>query len=380
MNLIQSLKHLNRQRWSYDPMVKINIFGANLIHNLNQFQNQYPKLLFAPVLKSNAYGHGLSLVASLLDKQNIAFLVVDSLFEAKIIRQNAIKSAILIIGFTTPSNIIQNKIKGVTFTITSLDQLSQLAKTLKHSIKLHLKIDTGMYRQGLLPAELNTAIKLIIQNKNLRLTGLCSHLADADSSTRTHTEQQILIWNEAVKLFKDAFKNIEFLHIAATAGVAYSQQIISNTARLGAGLYGLERSPFQKLNLKPALELQTIIGSIKTIPSGESVGYNATFTTIRPTVLATIPVGYYEGIDRRLSNKGLVQVKGVDCPIIGRVSMNITTIDITNVPNVRIGDNVIVISHELKSANSVEEIAKLIDTVPHEILVHLPESLHRELV
>lgn len=148
-------------------------------------------------------------------------------------------------------------------------------------------------------------------------------------------------------------------------------------ARLGLGLYGISIIENNKLSLKPVLSLTSIISGIKVVKKGDTVGYNNTFIAKNDRLIATIPAGYAEGVDRRLSNTGQVEIAGILCPIIGRISMNITTIDITHMPNIQIGDIVTLISNDNSSPISASNIAKTCQTIPYEVLVHIPSHLRR---
>lgn len=379
MKLFEFLRKIKKCLTRYHPNVEVLISKANLLNNLKEYQQQYPKLLFAPVLKSNAYGHGLVQIAQILDKEKIAFIVVDSLYEAMILRNNSIKSEILIIGYTRSENIKNTKLSRLAFTITSLEQLQKIVEIISSKIKIHLKIDTGMHRQGILFNQINEAINIIKTNKFLCLEGVCSHFADADNVDETFTKSQIEQWEKIVLLFKQNFQTIKFFHIIATTGIFYSKQIHGNVARLGIGLYGINPSPFVKLNLKPVLQMQSIISSLKTISIGEGVGYNVIYKAAQATKIATVSVGYFEGVDRRLSNCGFFKINNNYCPIIGRVSMNITSIDVSAVPNIKLDDSVTIISDQKEDKNSVENIAKLMQTIPYEILVHIPQHLRRKI-
>jgi alanine racemase len=361
----------------YRPLIEVFISAANLKHNLRTYQQTYPGLLFAPVLKSNAYGHGLVQAAQVLDKEAIPFFVVDSLYEAIALRSEGIESEILVIGFTEVENIKHANLSRVAFTVTSMEQLEAFAARLSSHVKIHLKIDTGMHRQGILLSEIDRAIRILKLKKTLQFEGVCSHFADADGRDQKFTLSQIREWERASGLFRSNFPAIKFFHIANTAGGFYAGKASGNVARLGIGLYGINPSPFAKLSLKPVLEMRSIVSSIKTIPAGAKVGYNVTYRAKRATTVATIPAGYFEGVDRRLSNKGVFKIKQVDCPIVGRVSMNTTSIDVTRVEGVKIGDSVTVISKNPSDKNSVERMARLAKTIPWEILVHIPQHLRR---
>jgi alanine racemase len=237
-----------------------------------------------------------------------------------------------------------------------------------------------MHRQGIMISELDEAIKIIKQNPILNLQGIASHLADADNSTSKSVKKQLKSWDQIKLRLNQEFTNITYTHISATAGVLHTKpDNTHNLARLGLGLYGISIIDNPKVNLRPALSMQTIISGVKSIKKGDFVGYNNTFIAPRDMLIATIPAGYAEGVDRRLSNVGQVEVNDILCPIIGRVSMNITTIDVSDVPQVKLGDTVNIISSDNNSPISVSNIAKTCNTIPYEILIHIPAHLRRVL-
>lgn len=380
MKLVKTLRDIRKRFSSYKPSVEVLISKSALLHNLHKYQQHYPKLLFAPVLKSNAYGHGLIKVAQILDKEDIAFFAVDSLYEAMVLRNEGIRSDILVIGYTSPENIRNSRLARIAFTVTSLDQLQDIEKIISRKIRVHLKVDTGMHRQGILPNEIEKAVKIFKENSLLVLEGICSHLADADNIDPSYTKHQFQEWERICSLFQEEFKTIKYFHIAATAGMPYTELAFGNVARLGIGLYGIDPFSNSKMNLKPVLSLRSIISSLKSLETGECVGYNTTYKTESRKMIATIPVGYFEGVDRRLSNIGFVQIEGQCCPIIGRISMNISSVDVTGLKDVKLGDKVIIISNNRSDKNSVQNIAKITNTIPWEILIHIPSSLRRTVI
>lgn len=381
MRLLKKIYHrLMGPRVDYQPLIEVRVFKDALLHNLRQFQKQYPKSQFAPVLKSNAYGHGMALVAQILDSQQLPFFMLDTFFEALVLRREGIKTKILILGYIRDEQILNNKLKNVSFGIIDFKQLQNIIAKLKHPQSFHLKIDTGMHRQGILIEKVDEAIKLIKTNNNFILEGVCTHFSDADGENPKFTQGQTAQWNSLAKKFRQAFPSIKFFHASNSAGACYSPEIDQNVGRLGISLYGINVSAFRPLDLKPVLQMTSIISSLKTIPAGEKVGYGITFESQKPTIVATVPVGYNEGMDRRLSNKGYFTVAGVPCPIVGRVSMNITSIDVSAVPNVKLEDKVVVISSHQNDKNSVENMAKICECIPYEILVHVPQHLRRIVV
>ena len=380
MTFFSTLKKLKRRLDNRQRLIEITISKKSLLANLEAYAKAYPKLSFAPVLKSNAYGHGLLLVAGALDKTAVPFFCIDSLYEAQNLQQNGTKHKLLILGYTQSENILRARTKNISFAITDLNQLQKIVGQLKRPRTFHLKLDTGMRRQGLLPEQWQDSLTLLKKNPMIILEGLYSHLADADNSNSDFTMAQIKLWNQGAEFFKKYFPEIKYFHLANTAGTAFAENIFANTARLGIGLYGIDSGVQKKLELKPALTMKSIISSLRELKTGDSVGYNAIFKATGPSKIATVPVGYYEGLDRRLSEKGFFKIGNQFCPIVGRVSMNMTSVDVTDVADVKVGDEVEIISANPADKNSAENIAALCGTIPYEILARLPEHLKRTLI
>lgn len=370
---------LNQGR-HFEPLVRVVISSDALRHNLHAYQRKYQGLDFAPVLKANAYGHGLVQVGKIVDQEDIPFIMVDSYYEAFVLRREGISKKLLLLGYHTPEQVLKKPLKDVSIGITSLDQLKKFVAVLRRAQNFHLKIDTGMNRQGLVLNEFSAAIKLIQSNSFFVLEGLATHFAEADGPSMKFTDHQIAVWNDAVNVFSAQFKTLRFIHAGASAGASHSKKFAANVNRLGIGLYGFNTSPYEQLHLKPALELYTVLSGIKEVSVGQKVGYGTTYEVKTPSRLATIPVGYYEGVDRRLSNIGSVMVQGVACPIVGRVSMNITTIDVSAVPTPQLDDEVKVISANPHDTNSIDHWARVCHTIPYELLVHIPGHLRRVVI
>ncbi len=381
------LTWLSKRRFPYEPLVIIEISRSNLLHNLSEFRKLAPNGQIAPVLKSNAYGHGMFEVAEILENAEgtkVPFFVVDSYFEAVALRSHGIKTPLLIVGYTRAEMITHSKLKNVSFTVTSMATLHSLRKT-KNTVRIHLKIDTGMHRQGIMPEEVETALEILKNNSQIVLEGLASHLCDTDNTDDAFTHSQILLWNTLSRKFNGIFPNtLKYLHLSATDGHRCSDSIEANLSRLGIGLYGLcDGKIFEpNLDLKPVLELKTIITGTKILKKNHITGYGKTFRAEKDTPIATIPVGYYEGLNSRLSNNGVVLVgpSRVPCPIIGRISMNITTIDISNIPEAKDGTPVVAISNIASDQNSIFEIAKKVGSISYEVAVKIPSHLKRVIV
>jgi alanine racemase len=209
---------------------------------------------------------------------------------------------------------------------------------------------------------------------------LCSHLANSDSSDKSFNEHQIKIWNDQTEIWSQQFPTIKYFHLSNTGGFSYSKETKANVARLGIGLYGIDPTENEILSdLKPALEMKTVISGTKNIKKGEKVGYSITFEANKDMRIATFPAGYYEGIDRSLSSKGFVKIGDKFAPIVGRVSMNITTIDITDLPEAKLNSEVTVISKVSSDKNSIINNAKTAGKIPYDLMVHIPQGLRRRV-
>lgn len=381
MDLFYFLKNLKRSFSKYKNSITVYISKENILHNLHTYQNKYTDVLFAPVLKSNAYGHGLIEIAKILENEkSIPFFVVDSLYEAEILKSRNISKDILIIGFTPHENILNFNCSKFIFSVISLEELKNLSQVIKKPTRIHLKIDTGMHRQGVMIEDTDEAINILKENKNLLLEGIFSHLGDADSEDKSFSFSQIDVWKRVIEKFKNNFNSIKHFHLAATSGIPFNESGFGSVARLGIGLFGFDDSNYSDLDLKGVMRVESLISSIRTIKRGESVGYGRTFVLEHDSILATVPIGYFEGVDRRLSNIGQFKINDQFCHVRGRVNMNITSIDVSNIKDLKLEDRVIIISEDRKDLNSVANFAKMANTIPYDIFVHINSSLKRKVV
>lgn len=376
-------RQLRAKQFTYEPLIKIEIYRDRLLHNYLYYK-QKTQLDVAPVLKSNAYGHGLVPIARIMEQEQPPFMVVDSYFEAMILRNEGIKTPILVIGYTNLNNIKQNGLPDVAFTVTDVEWLRRLREVVDHPVKIHIKIDTGMNRQGIEVGEVSEALNLVKSSKNIVLEGICSHLADGDNCDVGFTVKQIKRWNNIVRQVGGEFPELKYWHLGASSSLYFHQKIYANVMRLGLSLYGIQADEKIANPIKPIMRVETCITSIRQIKQGEKIGYGCTFVAPKDMMVATIPFGYNEGMDRRLSNQGWVKVQGEYCPIVGRVSMNITSIDVSSVIKNYSKNSVPVlempvevISPDVEDKNSIESMASLCGTIPYVLLVHLPEKLRR---
>jgi alanine racemase len=368
LNVIKRLLGQN----NYQPLNLVEISASNLLHNYRYLSSLNKKVKIAPVLKSNAYGHGIVEIARLLDPLSPPFFGVDSIFEAYELLKAKIKTPILIIGYVDSANL-QIKKLPFSYAIWDLKQLNAIEKFQKGS-GIHIFVDTGMHREGVTLNELPNFLKTIKQ-ANVKIEGLMSHFASGNKPNDQLTKIQIKAFQQAQNMLKEQKIKPKWIHIANSDATLNLKIPQANLSRVGLALYGISHDP----KLKPVLTLKTKIIQIKTIQKGDSVGYDAAFLAKKETRVGILPIGYNDGVDRRLSNKGVVKVNGNFAKILGLVSMNIMAIDLTRIKNARVGDMVTVYSNQPNDPNSIQNTAKLCQTVPYEILVHLSPFTKRTI-
>jgi alanine racemase len=378
INFLKSLEDKN-----YQPFNLIEINQNHILDNFDLVQKLNPAHQIWPVLKSNAYGHGYTQIAQILKARNFQYLIVDSYHEALIIRKVS-NQPILLIGALHPSNFNHLKVNKLTLCIQNFQTLKALCQT-KRKTKIHIKINTGMNRQGIQPEEIEKFTHLLKQNPQIELEGLFSHLADADNPNNSYTQKQASLFQNAIKLFSQSGFHPRFTHLAASAGCVKIPPKLTNAIRIGKAIYGYPPLPPQdnlshKFNqLKPALRLTSTVTKLRQIKKGNSVSYNLTWTANQNTQIGVIPIGYYDGVDRRLSNCGFIKYKNHTLPIIGRICMNLTLIDFKNT-NPKLFDQVEIISPNPSDKNSIVNIAKTCNTISYDILVRLHESIRRIII
>lgn len=370
------------------PATHIELSRENLIHNFLEFRKLLKKgteIAFA--IKGNAYGHGQNEIAKITEPY-VDYFFVNSLLELKLLRRVSKKKTFLF-GYVEkkdlPDAIKLDCILGI-FNKEQLLELIDITNKQKKKIEVHIPVDSFLGREGFLENEIVEILEIIKQAKYFKLGGIYSHFANIeDTHNFTHAEKQIKQYQKFLKILaKYNFKNVK-THISATSGalVYEKNKGINNIVRIGIGGYGLWPSPHieflykNKFELKPVLSFKTKIAQIKTLPAGRTIGYGLTYMTTKETKIGILPVGYADGLDRRYSNKGEVLVHGTRCKILGRVSMNMTVIDLSNLENVSIEDEVVIIGKQGIEEVTSEEIGEVIGTINYEVVTHLSSILPR---
>lgn len=367
LSLLRHILHHN-----YSPLNTITISKQNLINNYQYLSQIDPKIKVAPVLKSNAYGHGINLVAKVLDNQGAPFFCTDSIYEAYQLLKLKLKTPLLIMGYVNPDNL---KIKKLPFSYCVYDlELAKVLDKYQPGSEIHIFVDTGMNREGIKVADLPRFLNELKLLKNIKITGLMTHLACADNPKSSVTKSQLENFEVARKVCQRTNLEIKWFHLGGSMSLLSLPNLQCNLIRAGKVIYGAGDFIDQ---IKPALKLTTQIIQVKEISKGQRVGYNETFTAGKHLRTAVLPIGYNDGVDRRLSNKGVMTINGVECPIIGLISMNLTTIDVSNVPDVQAGQEVVVFSDIQSDPNSINNAAKRCETIPLELLIHLNPTTRR---
>lgn len=363
----------------------IEVNRTAVLENYQTFRRLLPKhVKLMAVVKSNAYGHGLVEFSKELSTLGADWLGVDSIVEALTLRGNGVKTPILVFGYTLAERVPAAVSNGIALTISSLAQLKSLARKRIGQVKIHLKVDTGMHRQGFLE---NDRLELFRALKTLRgriaVEGLYTHFAAAkDPAFPSETKRQMRVFERwAQELRRLGFSPL--CHAAATSGAILFPETHFDMVRIGIGLYGLWPSAEVegfcrgRLRLRPALSWKSVVSEIKDITKGERIGYDLSETLTRKSRIAICPVGYWHGYPRALSSVGMVIISGRYAKVLGRVSMDMIIVDATGIKDVREGNEVILIGSSGKPSMTADKLAFLSGTVNYEIVTRLNPLMRR---
>ncbi len=361
---------------------RIEVSKSALLYNLNLFARLSGQQVI-PVLKGNAYGHGIELVAKALSGQKLPYIAVDGYFEALRVREVS-KQPVLIMGMILPANFARMKYDNFAFVVHDKASICALGKTGKR-LNVHLECNTGMNRYGARLGDIKELTKLIISYKNLTLEGVMSHLADSDGNNLSTIDTAVKQFDLCVEEVRAAGGNPSILHVTQSAGSLRVHSKYANSIRVGIGLYGI--NPFQKKHpayqrlddLRPALKLISTITKIIELEPGDQVSYNYTFTAPKKMKIGVLPLGYYEGVSRELSSNGEVKINKQFSPIIGRVCMNHTMIGLGNI-TANIGEEVVVYSDDPIDKNAIDTIATEHNLFNYNLLTALSSDVRRVLV
>lgn len=349
-----------------------------------------PSVMISLVIKANAYGHGLIETANLAEgNENIHMINTAMLSEGLTLRAHGIRKPILVLGIIDedPCQAIINDIDLVVSDTQVLNELNACAATLGKKCSVHIKVDTGLARLGIPLDEVIPLIRYAHSLPHININGICSHFAEASSQDQTYTKLQYDRFISVLKELETKNITIPYRHITNSAASTTYDLSLLNMIRIGAGIYGLSPSQAHKertlavhpdYTLDPVLSWHTRVCHIRLIPAHTYVGYDRTYTTSHNTTIALLPIGYSDGYDKRLSNKGMVYFPHAQkfAPVIGRIAMNMTTIDISNIPDVQLGTEVILVGKQVEiSAATISDLTGCNN--PREVTLSIHQSIQR---
>ncbi len=354
-----------------------------IAHNIQETRKKIePGTKICAVVKADAYGHGAVPVATAALAAGVEYLAVSMTREALELREAGIMAPILILGAMTPGHekaLIDKNITQTIFDLKTAQALSAAAIQANKVAKVHLAVDTGMNRIGCRPEEAGELAAAIAGLPHVYLEGVFSHFAAADAKDKTYSKQQLAAFQAALANIADQKIDIPIVHLDNSAGITEMPEAHYNMVRQGITLYGWWPSHEVKqcMDLQPVMTLKAEIVFIKDIPAGEKISYGCTYETKRPTKLATLPLGYADGISRKLSNTGYVSIRGCKAPILGRVCMDQMMVDVTDVPNVQVGDEAIIFGG---GEISLDTVADWMDTINYEVICLLSTRIPRKYI
>jgi alanine racemase len=354
-------------------------------HNTKTFKSKLSdQCLLMAVVKADGYGHGALEIAKTAIKAGADYLGVAFLDEAIQLRNGGIDSPILILGYTPFHSIeaaVKHHITITVFTDDVLDEIIACTERLGQLARIHLKVDTGMARLGISTKEEALSLcRKAMSSRFVILEGLFTHFANADNIDSSFTRMQFQMFSSLIEFLDEKQIPIPIKHCCNSAATMNFSEMHLDMARIGISLYGLLPSGENRHHAYPlqqAMDFKSKISSLKSVPKNHTISYGCTFRTEKDSMIATIPVGYADGISRLLSNRGFFLVMGQRVPIIGRVCMDQTMLDVTSVSHVQIGDEVTLFGKYEKSFLSIDELASLMNTINYEIVCSVGKRVPR---
>lgn len=337
------------------------------------------------VVKADGYGHGAVTIAKELQNLGVDLLGVAICEEGIALRRAGILTPIIVLNgiFDQQAReVVANDLTPVIFDVSTAQNLSAEGKRAEKRIAIHVKIDTGMGRVGVLPADIDSFFRKLVEMENLDVEGVLSHLSTADGDDREDrmfSSLQLRIFEESLERIRALGFSPRLTHLANSAATMDSLSSPCNLVRPGLILYGVYPSLrfAQTIKLKPVMTLKTEVIQVKRVPRGFCVSYGRTFITTRESIIATLPIGYADGYRRLLSNKGEALIRGEKVPVVGTVCMDMIMVDVTKVPNVQMGDEAVLMGRQGDGEISAEDIAKKMQTISYEVFCGVSKRVPR---
>lgn len=373
----------------------VEINRAALVHNIGEFRRLIgPRRKFLAAVKANAYGHGMLEVAAIALRSGVDWLGVHSVEEGTALREAGVRAPVLVLGYA-PFNALEEAVaRDLRLTVYNREtvrRLAVLSRRLGRTVRLHVKVETGTWRQGVDAGDATALAAEILKHPGLRLEGLSSHFANIEDTTKhDYPRFQLESYRSACRSLADKGIRVPLRHMSCTASTILFPEPDFNMARVGIGLYGLWPSKETYLSclmkkrkpvaLVPVLSWKARIAQIKKAPAQSSIGYGCTYMTTRPTALAVIPVGYFDGYDRGLSNAAHVLIRGKRAPVRGRVAMDFIVADVTDIAGIRLEDEATLIGADGRERITADDLAGWAGTINYEILARINPLVPRIVV
>ena len=334
------------------------------------------------VVKADAYGHGAVEIARKLESLGADYLGVATTDEGIELRNNGITVPILVMSgilmWDEIEHLYKKRLTTVVYDINTLQRLNEESLTHDETLKIHIKVDTGMGRLGFTPDELPVVIREIKEPYKIEVEGCMSHFSSSEDRDE-YGFNQIATFNKALQLLKKNGINPELIHMANSGAITQYPEAYFDMIRVGIALYGSYPSKglSRILHVKPVMKFSSRIAFIKEFPPGSSLSYGRTFVTERKSRIAYVPVGYADGYPRSLSNKGSVLINDKRCNVVGRICMDWLLVDVTDKDNITVGEEVILLGRGISDAITADEIAEHTGTIPYEILCKISKRVPR---
>ena len=370
---------------------------ANNVSELRRITHASARLLVA--VKANAYGHGAVEVAQTALKHGADALGVARLQEGIELREAGLTAPVLVFGYTPPSrtaDLDKYNLAQTIYSLATAEAMSTVAVARGCKIPVHLKVDTGMGRLGMLPDSRRDVppgmppekkaiaeVRAIHALAGLKLQGVMTHFATADSRDKTYAREQFACFQDFLAALDQAGIAVPVKHAANSGAIIDMPETHLDMVRAGISLYGLYPSDEvakRRLTLKPAMTLKTRIINLKRVPAGFKVSYGCTYATPEPTTIATVALGYADGFNRLLSSRGYMLVHGYRAPIVGRVCMDLTMLDVGNIPEVALEDEVVAFGCQGRAEITVDEIARQLNTINYEVVATITKRVPRHFI
>ncbi|MBR62189.1 MAG: alanine racemase [Dehalococcoidia bacterium] len=360
--------------------VEINLEALRF--NLNSIKTHLPDgVKVMAVVKADAYGHGHKRVARCLQDMGVQDFGVAIAEEGQKLRESGITGNILVFGGCYPSQeeiFFEYSLVPTIYDLATLKAFSKVAEQKGKQFSYHLKVDTGMGRLGIGPYDIHKFLQKAKSYKGIELTGIFSHLSSADETDLTYTKKQVSTFQEV--LIDNNLLNDESVvrHVANSAGALLHKGNWFDMVRAGLSVYGIKPGNLKTpVPLKPVMSFKTKVGFIKKVPPNTALGYNRTFKTKKNSIIATLPVGYADGLNRLLSNRGQVIINGKYAPIVGAVAMDSILVDVTDISGVKSGDVVVIIGEDGNLGISAWDVGNWSSTIPYEVLCGISARVPR---